>query len=92
MCECTEYDDGSMYLCPVDADIHRSWERQQGVAALHAELEAAVRKAWEAWWHYDEVFEQPYVHTEGYRAIAKEADAEVGAILRKLDEARKGEG
>lgn len=73
-------------------EIANQFTKHTAITALHAELEAAVRKAWEAWWHYDEVFEQPYVHTEGYRAIAKEADAEVGAILRKLDEARKGEG
>lgn len=32
MCECVEYDDGSLYLCPVDADIHLETEKQRNQA------------------------------------------------------------
>lgn len=29
MCECLEYDDGSMHLCEVDADIYREFQKSR---------------------------------------------------------------
>lgn len=74
MCECLEYDDGSMHLCEVDADIYREFQKS--------------REAGLPWplpeWMLDAIL----VHEKGVMAAQQVAFREAAKIAEIYDSAK----
>lgn len=70
MCECLEYDDGSMYLCECCTGIWKDY--QDNVSLVHGELRA-VQKLLKEWmyyensnWEQDPTLSEVYKKTKAY--------------------------